>query len=327
MNHGLSRALHSREGLIFQEVPSKSLGPSEVRIAVHAAGVNYPDVLQLHGRSSSSPALPYVPGSEISGEVIETASDVTSPRVGDRVMALVGLGGYASEVVTAADSCIVLPSQMDYVTAAGFLVSYGTAYYALVQRAQLRSGEILLVHNAASELGSAALDIGRNLGGRPIAIEDSDERLQRVADRFHVGQLINSRAQPRWMDRVKELTLAGGADVIYDSIVNDTIEGSVRCVAWGGRVLVLGSTGDTAPRVAANLLLRRNAALVGTYWHEWVGRDRARNQQNFTEMFAWFELGRLQPVVAHTAPLNRAKEVLEALSQRQIVGKCVLTMR
>jgi len=321
----LCRAFGPPESLVLEEIPSKSLGAGQVRIAVHAAGVNFPDLLMVQGKYPFKPPFPFAPGSEVAGEVVEVAPDVRSPKLGDRVLAMLGLGGFADEVVTAAQTCMVLPKRMDYVTAAGFSMSYGTSYYALVQRGQLQSGEVLLVHGASGGVGTAALDIGRQLGARSIATGGSDEKLQQVAQHYGVEHVINYRTQPRWLDRVKELTLAQGADVIFDAVGGELLEDSLRCVAWNGRVLVIGSAGGEIPRVPANLVLVRNSALVGVYWGAWVSREREANRQNFATLFEWYEAGKLKPIVSHTVPLARAKDALNALAQRQIVGKCVIT--
>jgi len=313
------------EGLELQEVPSKRLGAGQVRIAVHAAGVNFPDVLMIQGKYQFKPPFPFAPGSEVAGEVVEVSPDVRSPKVGDRVMAVLGFGGFADEVVVAAHVCMLLPSRMDYVTAAGFSMTYGTSYYALVQRAHLKAGEVLLVHGASGGVGSAALDIGRNLRARLIATGGNDDKLQRVAQRYSVEHVINYRTQPNWKDKIKELTLAAGADVVYDAVGADVLESSIRCSAWDGRVLVIGFAGGEIPKIPANLLLLKNASLVGVFWGAWIAREPEQNRANFATMFEWYEAGQLAPLVSHTFPLAEAAAALNALIQRQVVGKCVIT--
>jgi NADPH2:quinone reductase len=321
----LCKAFGPPESLVLEELPSKALGAGQVRIAVHAAGVNFPDVLTVQGKYQFMPPFPFVPGSEVAGEVVETAPDVRTPKVGDRVMATVGVGGYAEEVVTAWNTCMILPSRMDYATAAGFSMTYGTSYYALVQRAKLKAGEVLLVHGASGGVGTAALDIGRNLGARLIATGGDHEKLERVSQQYGVENVINYRTQPNWHDKVKEITLAEGADVIYDAVGADMLEQSLKCVAWNGRVLVVGFAAGEIPKVPANLVLLKNASLVGVYWAAWVSRERESNRENFATMFAWYEAGKLKPLVSETFPLARAKDALNAIVQRQIVGKCVIT--
>jgi NADPH2:quinone reductase len=321
----LCRAFGPPESLVLEEVPSKPLASGQVRIAVHAAGVNFPDVLIIEGKYQFKPPFPFTPGSEVAGEVVETAKDVDSPKRGERVMATLPTGGFADEAVVLASACMVLPASMDYTTAAGFSMTYGTSYYALVQRAALQPGEVLLVHGASGGVGTAAIDIGRNLGAKVIATGGSDEKLQRVAQHYGVEHWINYRTTPNWKDKVKELTLARGANVIYDAVGGDMLENSLRCVSWDGRVLVIGFASGEIPKIAANLVLLKNAALVGVFWGAWLARDPALNRKNFATMFAWHEAGKLKPMVSHRFALADAKQALNALIQREVVGKCVIT--
>jgi NADPH2:quinone reductase len=321
----LCKAFGPPESLVLEELPSKALVSGQVRIAVHAAGVNFPDVLIIQGKYQFKPPFPFAPGSEVAGEVVETAPDVNSPRRGDRVMAMLHSGGYADEVVCPATACMTLPASMDYETAAGFTMTYGTSYYALVQRAAIQPGELLLVHGAAGGVGTAALDIGRNLGAKLIATGGNDRKLERIAEHYGVDHVINYRTTPNWRDKVKELTLARGADVIYDAVGGDILENSLRCAAWNGRVLVIGFAGGEIPRVPANLVLLKNASLVGVFWGAWLAREPEVNRKNFATMFAWYEARKLKPIVSHTFPLAQAKDALYAIINREVVGKCVIT--
>lgn len=321
----LCKAFGPPESLVLEEIPSKPLAAGQVRIHVRAAGVNFPDVLMIQGKYQFKPPFPFAPGSEVAGEVIETAPDVESPKRSDRVMAMVGSGGFADEALAPASACMVLPASMDYVTAAGFSMTYGTGYYALAQRAVLMPGEVLLVHGASGGVGTAALDIGRNLGARLIATGGSDEKLERVARHYDVEHVLNYRTYPNWKDRVKELTMAEGANVIFDPIGGEMLENSLRCVSWNGRVLVIGFASGEIPRVPANLVLLKGASLVGVFWGAWLERERDVNRKNFATMFAWHEAGKLKPIVSHTFPLARAKDALYAIINREVVGKCVIT--
>jgi NADPH2:quinone reductase len=321
----LCKAFGPPESLVLEEVPSKPLAAGQVRIAVHAAGVNFPDVLMIQGKYQFKPPFPFAPGSEVAGEIVETSPDVTSVTRGDRVMAMVGSGGFADEAVVPATACMVLPASMNYETAAGFSMTYGTSYYALVQRGALQPGEYLLVHGAAGGVGTAALDIGRNLGAKLIATGGNDAKLERIAQQYGVEHVINYQTNPNWKDKVKELTLAHGADVIYDAVGGPILESSLRCVAWNGRVLVIGFAGGEIPKVPANLLLLKNSSLVGVFWGAWVAREYETNRKNFATMFAWHEAGKLKPIVSHTFPLANAKDALYAIINREVVGKCVVT--
>lgn len=321
----LCKAFGPPESLVLGELPSKPLGNGQVRIAVHAAGVNFPDVLMIEGKYQFKPPFPFAPGSEVAGEVVETSPDVSSLRRGDRVMASLHSGGFADEVVCPETSCMTIPPSMDYVTAAGFTMTYGTSYYALVQRAAVQPGEVLLVHGATGGVGTATLDIGRNLGAKLIATGGSDRKLERVAQHFTLEHTINYKSTPNWQDKVKELTLAKGADVICDAVGGEILENSLRCAAWNGRVLVIGFASGEIPKIPANLVLLKNASLVGVFWGAWLGREPETNRKNFATMFGWYEAKKLKPIVSHTFPLAQAKDALYAIVNREVVGKCVIT--
>jgi NADPH:quinone reductase len=321
----LCKAFGPPESLVLEELPSPALSAGQVRIAVHAAGVNFPDVLMIQGKYQFKPPFPFAPGAEVAGEILEVAPDVTSPNVGDRVMALVGAGGFADEAVAAAGACIPLPKSMDYVTGAGFQMTYGTSYYALVQRAQLHAGETLLIHGAAGGVGTAAIDIGRNLGAKIIATGGSDEKLARVAKHYGVEHVINYRTTPNWRDTLKAMTGGLGPNVVYDAVGAELLEPSIRSVAWNGRILVIGFAGGDIPKIPANLLLLKSAALIGVFWGAWLGREPHVNRANFETMFEWHAAGKLAPIVSHTFPLERASDALNAIIHREVVGKCVIT--
>ncbi len=321
----LCKAFGPPESLVLEEVPRSALGPGQVRLATHAAGVNFPDVLMIQGKYQFKPPFPFAPGAEVAGEVTEVAADVQNVKVGDRVMAMVGANGFADEAVAAAVACMKLPPHMDYATAAGFSMTYGTSYYALVQRAQLQPGETLLVHGAAGGVGTAAIDIARNLGATVIATGGNDDKLARVAKHYGVAHVLNYKTDPQWKDKVKTLTGGAGANVIYDAVGGDVLEQSLRCVAWNGRILVIGFAGGDIPKIPANMVLLKGCSLVGVFWGAWLGREPHVNRTNFERMFEWYEAGKLSPIVSHKFPLERAADALNAIINREVVGKCVIT--
>jgi NADPH2:quinone reductase len=322
----LCKAFGPPESLTLEDVPSKPLAAGQVRLAVHAAGVNFPDVLMIEGKYQFKPPFPFAPGAEVAGEVVEIAPDVQSVKLGDRVIAMVGSGGYADEAVAAASSCMTIPASMDFATAAGFSMTYGTSYHALVQRGALQPGEVLLVHGASGGVGTSAIDIGKQLGAKIIATGGSDAKLARVAEHYGVEHVINYRTEPNWKDKVKELTGGKGADVIYDAVGGAVLENSLRCVNWAGRVLVIGFAGGEIPKVPANLVLLKGCALVGVFWGAFAGRDPELNRKNFQTMFAWYEQKKLAPIVSQRFPLEKAKDAMHAIIAREVVGKCVITM-
>ena len=321
----LCKAWGPPESLVWDEVDPPALDPDGVRIRVRAAGVNFPDLLIIEGRYQFKPDMPFAPGAEVAGEVVEVGAGVTRFAPGDRVIGMTRWNGYAEEAVVPEERCLGLPAGMSFETGAGFPMTYGTSYHALVQRGRLQAGETLLVHGASGGVGTAAVDIGGCLGARVIASGGSDEKLRAVAERYGVTDLVNYRTDPAWKVRVKALTGGAGADVIYDPVGGDIFEQSLRCINWDGRLLVVGFAGGAIPSVRANLVLLKGCQIVGVFWGAFVRRSPALNRANFDRLFAWFEAGRLRPFVSRTLPLERAPEALRMLERREVVGKIVLT--
>ena len=323
----LCRKLGPPETLTFEDISPPNMGPADVRINVHAAGVNFPDLLIIEGKYQFRPEMPFSPGAEVSGDVLETGSQVTRVRKGDRVIGISRWNGFAEEVVVPEERCLQMPPNMTYQVGAGFPMTYGTSYHALVQRGQLRPGETLLVHGASGGVGTAALDIGRNLGASLIATGGDDKKLQVVATKYGLRHTVNYHTNPLWKDEVKALTGGRGADVIYDPVGGSVLEQSLRCINWNGRVLVVGFASGSIPKIPANLVLLKGCQVVGVFWGAFLTRTPSDNLQNFQTLFDWFEADRLNPIVSKTLPLSRACDALDLLRDRTIVGKVVLTMR
>ena len=322
----LCKAYGPPESLAWEEIAPPPLGREGVRIRVRAAGVNFPDLLIIRGRYQFKPDLPFAPGAEVAGEVVETGDGVTRFAPGDRVIGMTRWNGWAEEAVVPEARCLALPPGMSFETGAGFPMTYGTSCHALVQRARLRAGETLLVHGASGGVGTAAVEIGACLGARVIAAGGSDDKLRAVQERYGVADLVNYRTDPAWKDRVKALTGGAGADVIYDPVGGSVFEQSLRCINWDGRLLVVGFAGGEIPSVRANLVLLKGCQVVGVFWGAFVGRAPEANRANFDRLFAWFEAGRLRPIVSRTLPVERAPEALRRLERREVVGKIVLTV-
>ncbi len=321
----LCKAYGPPEGLAWEEVEPPALDDGGVRIRVRAAGVNFPDLLIIEGKYQFRPDMPFAPGAEVAGEVIEVGAGVTRFAPGDRVIGMTRWNGYAEEAVVPEERCLGLPAGMSFEIGAGFPMTYGTSFHALVQRGRLRAGETLLVHGASGGVGTAAVEIGGCLGARVIASGGSDDKLRAVAERYGVADVVNYRTDPAWKDRVKALTGGAGADVIYDPVGGEVFEQSLRCINWDGRLLVVGFAGGAIPGVRANLVLLKGCQIVGVFWGAFVRRDPAANRANFDQLFAWFDEGRLRPLVSRTLPLERAPEALRMLQRREVVGKIVLT--
>ncbi len=312
------------ETLVLEELPAPSLGSSDVRIGVHACGVNFPDLLIIKGEYQIKPGFPFAPGGEVAGEVIEVGSDVKSLKVGDRVMCLVGFGGYCDEIAIHEDRCMKLPANMDYATGAGFSMTYGTSYYALVQCAEMKPGETLLVHGATGGVGTATVEIGQLLGAKVIATGGDDAKLRKLQEAYGVEHVVNYNHGP-FKDAVKALTNGQGADVIYDAVGGDVFDQSLRCINWNGRLLVIGFASGRIPSAPANLLLIKNCKLVGVFWGAFAARFPEINKANFEQMFRWYEAGKLKPIVSQKYPLARAADAMNAIAKRTVIGKAVLT--
>jgi len=321
----LCTALGPPEHLTLTDVPHLPLGDRDVRIGVHAAGVNFPDLLIIRGLYQFKPELPFAPGAEVAGEVLETGAAVTGVTPGDRVIGMTRWNGFAEEAVVPIDRCLTMPRSMDPIVASGLAMTYGTCYHALVQRGGLRTGETLLVHGAAGGIGTAAVDIGQCLGARVIATGGNDEKLMALRRHYGVEHVVNYVSDPAWKDQVKALTNGHGADVICDPVGGDVFEQSLRCINWEGRLLVIGFTSGTIPSARANLVLLKGCSVLGVFWGAFIRRDPATNRANFAQLFAWHQEGRLRPLIARTLPLEQAAEALRLVERRVVVGKIILT--
>ena len=321
----LCHAFGPIESLTVGDVSSPVPSTDEVRIRVHAAGVNFPDILIVEGKYQIRPDFPFTPGSECAGEVIEVGRDVVDLAPGDRVMAPVSHGAFAEEVCAPARKAVKLPDQLDYQVAATLLLTYGTSAHALIQRADLQAGETLLVHGAAGGVGLAAVEIGKVLGARVIATAGTEAKLDFA--RAHGADEGINYAEGPFKDRVKELTGGHGADVIYDPVGGDVFDQSLRCINWNGRLLVIGFTSGTISSAPANLPLLKGCSIVGVFWGAWVERDPAAHRGNMERLLTWQAEGVIRPHVELTVPLTGVPDALRALRNREVRGKAVVTVR
>jgi NADPH2:quinone reductase len=312
-------------GVAVAEVPRPAPGPGAVLIEVHGAGVNFADTLIVEGRYQERPALPFTPGAEVAGVVAELGAGVTTLKRGERVLATVGWGGYAEFVVAPAESVTRIPDRMEFAVAAGFPLAYGTSHGALEWRARLQPGETLLVHGAAGGVGLTAVEIGKTMGARVIATASSAEKLA-IAKAHGADHLVDYTTES-FRDRVKELTEGRGADVIYDPVGGEVLEQSLRCIAWGGRLLIIGFAGGKIPQIPANILLVKNIDAIGYYWGSYRKHRPDLVRQSFEKLLGWFEAGKLAPHISHRLPLEEAGRAIELLKTRAATGKVVLTTR
>ena len=312
------------DDLSFETIEPKSLGPGEVRIAIRAAGLNFADTLMIAGKYQERPDFPFSPGLEAAGEVIECGRGVEGLAPGDRVMAVLGHGGFAEQAVTVAERVYKIPASMGFEEAAGFPVAYGTSHMALRHRGKLEAGETLVVHGASGGVGLTAVEIGTALGATVIACASSPEKLA-LAEKYGASHLIDySKEDIR--ERVLEITDKRGADVIYDPVGGDAFDASMRCIAWEGRLLVVGFASGRIPDAPANYILLKNCSLVGVIWGAYLGRDPAVVRRSLEELIEWYGQGKLKPHISATFALAEAAEAMKSMMARKSTGKIVLTM-
>jgi NADPH2:quinone reductase len=311
------------DGLSLGEVEPPEAGPGEAVIAVEAAGVNFADILMIAGKYQEKPAFPFSPGLEVAGVVESVGPGLSRIAPGQRVMALTSGGGYAELVRARESDLFVLPDEMDAVTAAGFPITYGTAHGALVWRAGLKPGEVLLVHGAAGGVGLAAVEAGKALGATVIATAGGPEKLA-VAEAHGADHLVDYRSEDI-RQRVKALTGGRGADVVFDPVGGEVFDASLRAVAWGARLVVIGFAAGQVPQIPANILLVKNLSAIGFYWGSYRKHAPDLVTAQFAELFDWYRASKLKPHVSHRLDLARAAEALTLLNDRKSTGKVVLT--
>lgn len=317
-------ALEGIEALRLESVDSPRPAPDQVRVAVHAAGCNFADTLQLRGLYQTRPPLPFSPGMEVAGEVLEVGAQVEGLEPGMRVMGWVPWGGFAEEALMPGWSTVPIAQGMDWVTAAAFPIAYGTAYGALTQRrVQLQAGETLLVNGAAGGVGLAAVDVGRALGARVVASAGSDEKLAICAEQGATELINHTRHSLR--EAVK--AGVGGVDVVLDPVGGAAFDEAMRCTNRDGRLVVIGFAGGEIQQVPANYLLIKNISVAGFSFSIYASGDPALFRGYFRALNALFEAGKLHPRIDTVLPLADAATALQRLTGRQAVGKVVLQVR
>lgn len=311
------------EQLQVVEFARRPLADGEVRVAVRAAGLNFPDLLMIEGKYQLKPELPFVPGMEAAGDVIEVAPGVVGVRPGERVMVKMRHGTFSEEVVVGAAQLAQQPAPFDYAEGATFMAAHGTAYHALVDRGALKPGETLLVHGAGGGVGLAAVEIGKLLGATVIATASSDEKLA-IARARGADHLIRHGAEPL-RDAVKRLTAGRGVDVVYDPVGGAVFEESLRCIAWGARLLVIGFTGGIG-QAATNLVLIKGASVLGVRAGEAARRDPALGAKRQQALLQLAEEGRVRPNVSHRVPFAAIADAMRLVAERRAIGRVALIM-
>jgi len=326
----LSKIAGGPELLTLDDIPDPSAGPGEIVIAVKAIGVNFPDLLIIADKYQFKPGRPFSPGTEVAGFVDSLGADVTGFAVGDRVMAMVGWGGMAEKVVARVGNCSRIPAAMDFADASAFLVTYGTSYYALRDRAGLKAGETLLILGAAGGVGLAAIELGKAMGARVVAAVSTAEKLavaQAVgadAGIVYARGALDKTAQRALTDRFKEVC-RGGPAVIVDTVGGDYAEAALRSIAWNGRFLVIGFPAGI-PSIPLNLPLLKECDILGVFWGKAIELDPARHQQSVGELLELHLAGKIKPRIHRRYTLEEGAAALTALASRGVAGKLVVTV-
>jgi NADPH2:quinone reductase len=319
----LCKELGPPEKLVVEEVPSLAPGKGQVVVGVKAAGVNFPDTLIIQGKYQFKAEPPFSPGGEVAGVVKALGEGVTGVRVGARVIASSTYGGFAEEMAVEAERLVPMPDAMDYVPASAFILTYGTSYHALKDRAQLKAGETLLVLGASGGVGIAAIQLGKAMGARVIAAASSETKLAVCKDNG-ADELIDYAADDL-RTRVKAITAGRGVDVVYDPVGGPYSEPALRDMAWNGRFLVVGFAAGEIPKVPLNLVLLKGCAIVGVFWGAFTRTEPQRNRRNNEELMQLYLDGKVKPHIHATYPLTEAAKALNEVLYKRVSGKVVLT--
>jgi NADPH2:quinone reductase len=318
------REFGSTDELVIEELDDPVPASGEILLDVHAAGINFPDILVVGGQYQVKTPLPFIPGNEAAGIVAGVGDGVSRFAIGDKVIAMLRGGAFAEKCAVDEELVFPLPEQLNFAQGAGFSVTYGTSYHALRQSAQLQAGETLLVLGGAGGVGTTAIEIGKAMGARVIAAASNDEKLA-FAKSVGADESINYSDTPL-NDAVKELTAGAGADVVYDPVGGQLAQLALRATAWHGRYLVIGFASGEIPKFPANMALLKEASIIGVWWGTWAAKNPQMQVQNLQEMAALIADGRLNPKVTETYTLDEFKHAFRAISERKVKGKIVFTL-
>ena len=320
------------EKLVVNDVADPEIAEDHIIIEVKSASVNFPDVLMIQGLYQFQPPLPFIPGGESAGVVIEIGNGVEGFNIGDKVFAATGVGGICEKILAHKNNVRPIPENMDFEIAAALSVTYGTSIYALKQRANLKAGETLLVLGASGGVGLATVQLGKAMGAKVIAAASTQEKvdicIENGADEGFVypsGNLDRDQ-QKELSNKIKELTGGLGPNVIYDPVGGTYAEPCLRSIAWDGRYLVIGfaAGADQIPKMPLNLTLLKGCQIVGVFWGAWTGMFPAENQKNFEELFEMYEDGKINPAPSDKFTLETSAEAIAHLKDRKAKGKVVI---
>jgi NADPH:quinone reductase len=308
--------------LVIEDIPSPEVKGRGVKVKVKAAGLNFPDTLIIEGKYQLKPTMPFSPGGEMAGEVIEVGEKVTRFKPGDRVAGLTGYGAFAEEVIVPEQNILPIPDVMSDEKAAAFSMVYGTSYYALKQRANIQPGETLLVLGASGGVGLATIELGKAMGAKVIAAASTAEKLA-VAKEAGADELINY-SEESLKETVKKLTNSKGVDVIYDPVGGEFTEQALRAMAWNGRHLIIGFAAGDIPKIPANLTLLKGCSVVGVFWGSFTQREPENSAKNMMELLQMFAEGKIDPKISQVFEFEEYEKALGALTGRTATGKIVL---
>ncbi|MFZ6749723.1 NADPH:quinone oxidoreductase family protein [Undibacterium sp. Ren11W] len=318
----LCKAWGLPDTLVIEELPDVIPGPGQIAIDVKAAGVNFPDVLIIQNKYQFKPELPFTPGSELSGVVRAVGAGVSNAKTGDRVIAFVGHGAFAQQVVVPAQAIMPMPAEMDFDTAAAITLTYGTSHHAVLDRAQLKAGETMLVLGAAGGVGLAAIEIGKAIGARVIAAASTVEKL--AICKAHGADVCINYSSEDLREAIKLATDGKGPDVIYDPVGGIYTEPAFRSIGWRGRYLVVGFANGEIPKLPLNLTLLKGASLMGVFWGEFVKREPLKNLAAMRELLGWLKQGKIKPHISGKYALADTAQALNNLAARKVTGKVII---
>jgi len=315
------------DALQWKELPTPEPGAGQVRIRIEAASLNFPDLLIVQNKYQMKPPLPFVPGSEYAGVIEAVGDGVKHLQPGQRVACLSGTGGFGTHTLAPAALCMPLPESFPAVDAAAFIMIYATSYHALIDRAQLKAGETVLILGAAGGVGTAAIQIAKAAGARVIAAASSDDKCALCAQLGADATINYSLHTPQagLRDEIKRLTDGKGPDVIYDPVGGDFAEPAFRSIAWRGRYLVVGFASGPIPSLPLNLTLLKGASIVGVFWGDFARREPQANAAMMQTLATMYAKGQVKPLVDQTLPMSELPKAYAIMGSRSVKGKLVMT--
>lgn len=314
----------SVENLKLTEVNNPQAGPGQVVINVEAAGVNFPDGLLVQGLYQMKPATPFIPGSEVAGTITEVGEGISHLSKGQRVICFCMLGGFAEQVAVDAKMLMTIPDAIPSIEAAGLLTAYATAHHALVQRGNLQAGETLLVTGAAGGTGLAAVQIGKAIGAKVVAVCSSDEKLE-ITKKQGADVLINA-SEGDLKSTIKSTVGEQGVDVVYECVGGDTFKACLSNIAWNGRLLVVGFACGDIPKISVNLALVKGCSIVGVFWGSFVQKQPQVFINNMQQLMQWYQDGKVRVVIDEVFPLSATADAINKLMSRKVKGKVVIQL-